>query len=57
LQLYRAGIQREIVLLQAESEDALRKTHRRYFEDLATLSRTFGGVVPARDARGVELAD
>lgn len=34
---HRKGIRREIVLLQAASEDALRKTHRRYFADIATL--------------------
>lgn len=27
----------EVVLLEAATEKALRKTHRRYFEDLATL--------------------
>jgi hypothetical protein len=37
LQLHRAELQREIVLLQAESEAALRETHRRYFEDIAAL--------------------
>lgn len=37
LSLHREGVTREIVLLQAESEDALKKTHRRYFADLATL--------------------
>jgi hypothetical protein len=38
LKLHRNGVQREIVLLQAASEDALRETHRRYFEDIATLA-------------------
>ncbi|HEY2091477.1 MAG TPA: hypothetical protein VGJ81_06290 [Thermoanaerobaculia bacterium] len=38
LQLHRDGIQREVVLLQAESEDALRKTHRHYFEDITELA-------------------
>jgi len=28
----------EVVLLEAATEEALRKTHRRYFEDLATLA-------------------
>ena len=28
---------REVVLLEAESEDALRLTHRRYFEDLRQM--------------------
>jgi hypothetical protein len=30
-------LDREVVLLEAESEDALRLTHRRYFEDLRQL--------------------
>jgi len=37
LDLNRRGIEREIVLLEAENEEALRRTHRRYFEDLAQL--------------------
>ena len=28
----------EVVLLEAATEEALRKTHRRYFEDLTTLA-------------------
>lgn len=39
LALNRKGIQREVVLLEAENEDALRRTHRRYFEDVADLTR------------------
>ena len=37
IELNRLGIEREIVLLEAETEEALRRTHRRYFEDLAEL--------------------
>lgn len=37
LEFNRKGIEREIVLLEAESEDALRRTHRRYFENIAEL--------------------
>lgn len=37
LMLHRNGMQREVVLLQAANEDALRETHRRYFADIATL--------------------
>lgn len=33
LSLNRRGVDHEVVLLQAASEDALRQTHRRYFED------------------------
>ena len=34
LDLNRKEVDHEVVLLEAESEDALRLTHRRYFEDL-----------------------
>jgi hypothetical protein len=37
LELNKAGIDREVVILEAETEEALRRTHRRYFEDLADL--------------------
>lgn len=37
LELNRLGTEREVVLLEAASEEALRRTHRRYFEDLAEL--------------------
>ena len=38
LDLRRTGIVREVVLLQAVNEQALRRTHRRYFETLQQLS-------------------
>jgi hypothetical protein len=38
LDLKRQRIEREIVLLEASSEDALRRTHRRYFEDMHELA-------------------
>ena len=37
LKLNRLGVQREVVLLEAASENALRRTHRRYFENLSEL--------------------
>jgi hypothetical protein len=37
LDLNRRGVEREVVILEAENEEALRRTHRRYFEDLAQL--------------------
>ena len=40
LQLNQNGTDNEVVLLEAESEDALRITHRRYFEDLSELLST-----------------
>jgi hypothetical protein len=44
LRLNREGIEREVVLLEAATEEALRRTHGRYFEDLEGLSST-----PPRD--------
>lgn len=38
LTLHQIGVRREVVLLQAASENALRETHRRYFVDFATLA-------------------
>lgn len=38
LELNRRGIEHEVVLLEAEDESALRRTHRRYFEDLLELA-------------------
>jgi hypothetical protein len=38
LDLLRRQQKDEVVLLDAASEEALRKTHRRYFEDLAALA-------------------
>ena len=38
LDLNRRGVQREVVVLQATNEAALRRTHRRYFEDLTELA-------------------
>jgi len=35
----RRGISHEVVILQAASEKALRRTHRRYFEDLKSLAK------------------
>jgi hypothetical protein len=39
LDLHRRGAGHEVVLLEAASEAALRKTHRRYFETLQQLSQ------------------
>ncbi len=38
LTLNHSGIEHEVVLFEAESEAALRRTHRRYFEDLEQLA-------------------
>jgi hypothetical protein len=37
IELQRRNQGHEVVLLQAASEEALRKTHRRYFEDVEDL--------------------
>jgi hypothetical protein len=40
INLHKKGVQREVVLLQAATEAALKETHRRYFADIATLAET-----------------
>ena len=37
LELNRLGTEHEVVLLEAATEEALRRTHRRYFENLSEL--------------------
>ena len=37
LALHRSGTEHEVVILEAASEEALHRTHGRYFEDLAAL--------------------
>ncbi len=37
IRLNRNTVDHEVVLLDADSEEALRRTHRRYFENLAEL--------------------
>ena len=37
LDLNRKGVDHEVVLLEAASKKALRRTHRRYFEDLRQI--------------------
>ena len=37
LELNRLRVEREVILLEASSEAALRLTHRRYFENLEEL--------------------
>jgi len=39
----RAGVSREIVLLEASTESDLRRTHRRYFEAIEDLTRLSTG--------------
>ena len=39
LKLNREGVEREVVLLEAPNEEALRRTHSRYFESVAEIAR------------------
>ncbi len=43
LDLNRKGVDHEVVLLEAASEDALHLTHQRYFKDLTGLLKSDGG--------------
>lgn len=42
LDLIQQKVDHEVVLLEARDKTALRKTHRRYFEDARTIARTAG---------------
>jgi hypothetical protein len=42
LSLNRQGIKHEVILLGATSEEALRRTHRRYFERLEEIAKSTG---------------
>ena len=44
LELNRKGVEHEVVLLEAGSEDALRRTHRRYFEDVSQIAKSASSV-------------
>ena len=43
LDLNRRGVDHEVVLLEAASEERLRRTHRRYFEDLRQILESASG--------------
>jgi hypothetical protein len=42
LDLKKKGVEREVVVLEANDEEALRRTHRRYFENLEELAEPPG---------------
>ena len=44
LDLHRRKIEHEVVLLEASSEQALRRTHRRYFEDPGEILKSATGL-------------
>lgn len=43
LRLNREGVEHEVVILEAATEEAVRRTHRRYFESLRELMTAPGG--------------
>ena len=43
LDLNRRSLDHEVVLLEAENEGALRRTHRRYFEDARQIVKSSTG--------------
>ena len=43
LDVNRKGVDHEVVLLEAASEDALHRTHQRYFADLTEILKSAGG--------------
>jgi hypothetical protein len=44
LELNEKGVGDEVVLLEAATEEAIRRTHRRYFEDLHELTSRMPGL-------------
>jgi len=40
LELNRQGVEHEVVLLEAASEEALHRTHQRYFADLTEILKS-----------------
>jgi hypothetical protein len=40
IELFRNGVNHEVVLLEAASEEALKKTHNRYFTNVSDLARS-----------------
>ncbi len=43
LDLNQKGIDHEVVLLDAADEQAIRRTHRRYFEDAVQIANSLNG--------------
>jgi len=40
MELHKLHVDREVVLLEASNEDALRRTHRRYFENARQIGQS-----------------
>ena len=49
LELTRRQVDHEVVLLEAENEAAIRRTHRRYFENLRQLLKSGNGASTGPD--------
>jgi len=47
----RAKVEHEVVLLEAPSVDALRKTHARYFDDISEMLERLGSSTSAHVVR------
>ena len=43
LKLSHDSVEHEVVLLEADNEQALRRTHRRYFEDISQIINSVDG--------------
>jgi hypothetical protein len=55
LDLNRKGIDREVVLLEAASRDALYRSHQRYFADLIEILRSPAGQNCGKNGSRVDL--
>jgi hypothetical protein len=55
LDLHRRAVEREVVLLEAESEEVLRNAYRRYFEDLPTLARNSAEEIRSRTSVAIKI--
>jgi len=49
IDMFQQGLSREIVLLEADSEEALRKTHNRYFRGVSDLAKSIKPSVKFND--------
>ena len=50
LERMNSSVEHEIVILEAASEDQLRKTHRRYFEELGQLANPDSALIALKAA-------
>jgi hypothetical protein len=50
IDLFKRGIVREVVLLEAESKAALTKTHNRYFRNVDDLAKSVAATIKLGDS-------